>query len=103
MMRLDKPHSFSLDEALARTKALTDYWSRKYGVKSGWNGASGRISGRVKGLKFDGKIEVDEQRVVAEVDVGILARKLGAPRYVEGKLDDYLDPRHTLESLRSRS
>lgn len=102
-MRLERPYAMADEEALDRAKALTDYWSAKYGVRTTWTGSSARIDGNVKGVRFDGGIEVRGGRLVADIKAGFLAEKLGGKKYVEGKLDVYLDPKNGLEELRRRA
>jgi hypothetical protein len=101
-MKLDKPHSHSQEDAVARIRALTDYWDTRHGTRTVWTGNSARISGKVKGLSFDGTFTVEERRLIADVKVGFLAEAIGGRGYVERKLDDYLNPNNTLESLRAR-
>ncbi len=102
-MRLERTYPMPDEEALDRAKALTEYWSAKHGVKTSWTGASARIDGNVKGVRFDGTIEVRAGRLVADIKAGFLAEKLGGKKYVEGKLDVYLDPSKSLEELRARA
>ena len=101
-MNVEKPHSFSQDEATARLRALTDYWDTRYGTRTEWNGGRARITGKVRGISFDGTFSVDDKRLFAEVKVGFLAEKIGGRAYVERKLTDYLDPANSLESLQAR-
>jgi len=101
-MKLDRTHSFSQEEAVARVRALTDYWDTRHGTHTDWQGSTARIKGKVKGLSFDGTFSIDERHLVAEVKVGLLAEALGGRGYVERKLTDYLDPARTLEELRRR-
>jgi Putative polyhydroxyalkanoic acid system protein (PHA_gran_rgn) len=101
-MKLEKPHSFALEEAVARIKALTTYWDTRYGTRTTWTGNNAHIKGKVKGISFDGKFAVDERCLVAEVKVGFLAEKIGGKAYVERKLDDYLRATTTLEALQAR-
>jgi hypothetical protein len=102
-MRLERKHRFTDDEALSRLRALTDYWGARYGVQTDWTGSKARISGKVRGVSFDGTIDVSGGAMVADMKAGFLAEKLGAKGYVERKLDDYLDPAKPLESLRARA
>jgi hypothetical protein len=103
MMKLDRRHALSEDDALARAHALTDYWAKKHGVKVEWRGDTEvRLSGRVMGVKFDGLVHLGAGSISAEMDAGFLAEKLGGRAYVERKLDDYLDPAKTVEELRAR-
>ena len=100
--RLTVPYACDDEEALARLRALGDYWLAKHGVKVTWDGPRGRLVGKKMGVRYDGTVTVADRRAVCEVDAGWLADKLGAPAYVERKLRDYLDPSHSLESLLAR-
>jgi len=99
---LDYPYSLDEDDALARLKALADYWQKKHGVKATWEGNDVHFDGKVKGVRFDGKVTIGGGRVYANVKTGFLAEKLGGKAYVKGKLADYLDPSNSIEELRSR-
>lgn len=101
-MKLDKEHSFSQDEAAARVRALTDYWDTKYGTKTSWTENSAKITGKVKGVSFDGRFTVEDRRLKGEVKVGMLAEMLGGKNYVLRKLDEYLDAANALEALQAR-
>lgn len=96
-------HSFELDddEALERLRALTDYWEAKHGVPTVWDGSTARLAGKKLGVRFDATVTVEGGRLRASVKAGFLAERLGARAYVERKLQDYLDPKHTLAELRS--
>ena len=100
-MKISKPHSFSADDAAARLRALTSYWDSRYGTKTTWTGYAARIVGKVKGIKFDGKFNVAESTLNADVKVGFLAERMGGKGYVEHKLEQYLDPNSPIESLKS--
>lgn len=99
---MEKSYGFDDEEALERLRALSDYWAAKHSVRTVWDGGTGRLVGRKMGVKYDATVRVGGGKVVAEVEAGFLAEKLGAPRYVERKVGDYLDPAHTVESLRAR-
>jgi hypothetical protein len=101
-MKIDRSIAMDPDEALARLRALTDYWSAKYGVSASWDGFAGRVSGKVRGVKFDGHMRLEGGRLTADIQAGFLAEKLGGKKYVEGKIDDYLSPARTLDELRAR-
>jgi len=101
-MKLERQHSYSQEEALARVRALTDYWDTHHGTRTVWDGTTARINGKVKGISFDGNFRVEPGLLLAEVKVGFLAEKIGGKAYVERKLTDYLDPKNTLESLQAR-
>ena len=45
---------------------------------------------------------MEAQRLTADIDAGFLAERLGGKAYVEGKVNEYLDPKQTLEQLKAR-
>ncbi len=102
MMKLERTYDLGDEDALARLHALTDYWSKKHGVAVRWSGSDVALEGKTLGVKFEGKVRVHGGRITADVDAGFLAEKLGGRKYVESKLDDYLDPRTSLDALRAR-
>jgi hypothetical protein len=102
MMQLDRAYQLDEEDALARLRALSDYWTKRHGIVARWSGNEVALSGKVKGVKFEGQVRIGGGRLVGEMDAGFLAEKLGARKYVEGKLDDYLDPKTTLDELRAR-
>ena len=102
-MKIERPHSFSKDEAVGRIRALTDYWQNSYGIRTDWQGDTARVKGKVKGISFDGTFTVTDRQLEADVKVGFLAEKLGGRDYVERKLADYLDAKNTLEELQART
>jgi len=101
-MKLERTYGFSEDEAVARVRALTDYWDTRHGTRTVWQGTTARISGKVKGISFDGSFSFNGNRLLADVKVGFLAEKIGGRAYVERKLDDYLNPQNSLEALQAR-
>ncbi len=102
-MSFEKPFDFPQAEALERLQALTDHWSAKHGLQVEWNGSEGRVSGKVRGVKFSGVMKVGDHRVTVEVKAGFLAEKLGGRQYVEGKLTEYLDPKQQVAELSARA
>jgi hypothetical protein len=101
-MKIEKNYTFERDEALSRIQALTDYWKR-HGVVSDWRDNSVKISGRIKGIKLNASVTVDDKRLYGEVKVGFLAEKLGGSQYVERKLGEYLDPNTSVEALQEKA
>ncbi|MBC7172820.1 MAG: polyhydroxyalkanoic acid system family protein [Polyangiaceae bacterium] len=101
-MKLERRYAIPEDEARARLVALTDYWSKKHGIEAKWAGNDVTLRGKVLGVRFDGTVKVGAGQILADVNTGLLAERLGGRRYVESKLDDYLDPAVSLESLRAR-
>ena len=99
---LDFPYQLNDDEALDRLRALSDYWLAKHRIAARWEGSDVFFDGKVKGVKFNGKVSIGGGRVHADVKTGFLAEKLGGKAYVKGKLEDYLDPAKSLDELRAR-
>lgn len=102
MKRIEKSYAFDDDEAVARLEALGDFWRKRHGVLAEWSGNTVRLVGRKLGVRYDARVTVSGGKVVVEVEVGFLAEKLGGHDYVERKVDEYLDPATSLESLRGR-
>ena len=99
MMKIDRNHSFSLEEARSRLEALTTYWRTKYGITPQWSGNTLRCKGSVKGIDFDATMDVAEKAIKCEAEVGWLAERLGARAYIEKKLGEYLDPQRAVTAL----
>ena len=93
------PHSLTREEAIARLRALTDYWDAQYRTHTDWNGHEGRISGRVLGLSFSSRFTVDQDRIHGELKVSSLAVRMGGRGYLKRKLDQYMDPAVSLQQL----
>ncbi len=102
MVRHEQPYPFTDEEAVARLRALTDYWSAKHGVHTQWSEFSARLEGRKLGVKYKASVQLANGKLEAQVEVGFLAEKLGGPAYVRRKVADYLDPANSLESLQAR-
>lgn len=103
MMTMTRAYDLADADARERMRALADYWSTKHGLRVEWQGESSlRVSGRVKGVSFEGTVAIAEGALTANVEAGWLAEKLGGRGYVERKLDDYLDPKKTVAELRAR-
>lgn len=98
-MEITKEHNFSQDEAKSRIELLLAYWKDKYGLAYTWTDQKATVNGKVKGIEFDGSLEVESARVCADIDVGFLAEKLGGRQYVEHKVDTYLDAAKDLDAL----
>jgi hypothetical protein len=102
LMKFARSTPLAATEVVERLKALTDYWDKKYGIGGTWSGQTVRLKGKMMGVSFDGTVRISEGRLEADVDAGFLAEKLGGKKYVEGKLDTYLDPQTSIEALRAR-
>lgn len=99
MEKIKLKHTFDKNEALERLQALTDYWKTK-GINAEWNGFTGKLDGKVKGFEFSGELIIEDSEVLASVKANLIARKVGRT-YVTGKLEHYLDPKNSLDSLKS--
>jgi len=102
-VKLERTYECDDEEAVARLKALTAYWGKEYGIQSTWEEGAVTLDGKVKGVRFDGRVTVGGGKIFADVKAGFLAEKLGGKAYVNRKLDDYLDPKNSLESLQARA
>ena len=92
-------HRLGKDEAKQRIEALTQYWGRKYGVATNWNGDSVDFKGKVMGVSLDGTLRILDDKVSGDAtDPGMLLRGQ-AKKYVERKFATYLDPGKTLPEI----
>ena len=98
----DYPHQLPREEALARARALTEFWDRRLGTRTEWDGYRGHISGRVLGFRVAGSVSVEEDHLRGTLEAGHLGVKLGGRHYLLRKLANYLDPSRSLDELRAR-
>lgn len=96
------PYDMPQQEAMDRVRALTDYWDTRYGTRTSWEGNTGNIRGRAFRISFEATFIINPGLMNGEMTVSVLAVKMGGRRYLKGKLDEYLDPAHTLEELQQR-
>lgn len=96
------PYDMPRQEAIQRVRALTDYWDARYGTRTSWEDNQGSIRGRAFRISFEATFTIDPEVMIGEMKVSVLAVKMGGRKYLKGKLDEYLDPAHTLEELRGR-
>ena len=101
LYRDEYPHSLPREEAIARLRALTDYWDAQYRTRTDWDGHQGRIQGRVFRLSFWSRFVVDETGIHGELKVSFLAARMGGRGYLKRKLDHYMDPGVSLEQLQA--
>ncbi len=99
MLKFEVPSSVPVDEAKKRIAALLDYWKRKYGVTSSWDGHKAKMAGKALGVSIDGALEVHGHKIAGEAaDPGMLLRGQ-AQKYLTRKFSEYLNPTKTLEEL----
>ena len=102
MIHYQRDYACSDAEALERLRLLADYWQNKWGFAPTWNEGTATFDGRVKGVRFSGTVVIGGGQVEAKMNAGFLAEKLGAKAYVARKVDDYLNPSNSVQSLRDR-
>ncbi len=102
MLTLTRRYTMPDEEALARLHALSDYWAARHGLLIAWEGQNVHLTGKVLGVRFDGRVVIGDGALEATVKAGFLAEKLGGKAYVARKLDDYLDPQNSVASLEAR-
>lgn len=100
MLKLEIPHTLSVEEAKTRVQALLEYWARKHGVKASWAGDKATFAGKVLGIGVDGHLTVTPKGIAGEAsDPGFLFRSK-AKEYLERKFGSYLDPKKTVDQLK---
>lgn len=93
-LKFKVPHGHSREEARARTQYLFDYWKKRFGVVSRWDGDHAVASGNIMGISFTAWVEVTDSTVGGEsTDPGFFTRGI-AYAYIEKKLKKYMHPRY---------
>ncbi len=92
-MDIEQTHSFGIEEARSRVRALGDYLAQRHGMTVEWLDADrARIHGKYAVVSIDAEARVEAGRVsVKGKDPGLLWRA-PAKKYVTAKLASYLDP-----------
>jgi hypothetical protein len=100
MMKIEKAHSFTPEEAKKRLEALGDYLRNKHGLQVTWSGDRASFSGRFLVVTIKGTLSLQPNKAVFEgEDPGFLWRGK-AKDYIESKLRIYLDSARKLEELK---
>ena len=100
MMPFAVNHTLANDEAKRRVEVLLDYWKRKYGITSSWNGDAATLSGKAMGVSVDGSLQLLNGKVDGQAkDPGMLLRGQ-AQKYLTRKFAEYLDASKTIEQLK---
>jgi Putative polyhydroxyalkanoic acid system protein (PHA_gran_rgn) len=87
-------HQHSREQARARTQYLFDYWKKRFGVVSKWEGDHAVASGNIMGISFTAWVEVTDSSVGGEsTDPGFFTRGI-AYAYIESKLKKYMHPNY---------
>ena len=86
------PHQLSVEKAHERVQQMLDYWHRRFGVQSKWEGERVAVKGSIFGMDIDATFEVRADEVDAQAaDPGWLWRDR-AVDYTTKKLKKYLHP-----------
>lgn len=100
-MKIERSFTLPADEVRERLRLLTEHWG-KHGVNASWEGDCATLSGKVRGISFDGTLQVEATQLRGDIKAsGLFAETLGRP-YVESKLSEYLNPSTSVEQLRSK-
>jgi len=101
-MNFDFPHTFSKEDARKRLEALGEYLSNRHGIRVVWSGDKASVNGKYLVVSIEAQMTLSDKNVaVTGKDPGMLWRKK-AVGYLKEKLEIYLDPKTTLESLPRR-
>lgn len=96
-IRIEQPHTYSVQEARIRLGYLLDYWTERFGVTQKWSGNTVLVTGKVLGIRVEAWVQVQGHRIWAlAVDPGPLMRRAGE-RYIRNKIAKYMHP--TYEEL----
>lgn len=93
-MVIDYEHGLPLDEAKERLIVLGEYLYNRHGIDVAWNGdhSSATFKGKYMVVNIEGDLTVENGAIhFRGKDPGFLWRKK-AVKYLEGKLEAYLDP-----------
>ncbi len=99
-MEIDYKHELPPTEARARLEVLGEYLHNRHGIRVTWSDDDrARFHGKYMVVKIDGEMRLEPGVVrFRGEDPGFLWRKK-ATEYIKGKLQSYLDPKHTLADL----
>jgi hypothetical protein len=102
-LRIEYPlGSLSKDDALARLKAMGEYFSNKHGIGVTWNGERAAVKGKYLVVSIEGSLSFDGAKAVFDgKDPGMLWRGK-AKDYLSAKIAKYLDPKTPLDDLPRR-
>jgi len=102
-MRIEYPlGSLTKDDALARLKALGEYFTNKHQIAVNWTGERAQVKGKYMIVSIEGSLSFDGTKAIFDgKDPGMLWRGK-AKDYLTAKLAKYLDPRTPLDDLPRR-
>lgn len=100
-MVIDYKHSFTPEEVKERLKALSDYLDNRHGIKVTWTEdmEKATFNGKYMVVKIIGDMWLEDGEIhFRGQDPGFMWRKR-ALKYLNGKLDMYLDPKTPVDEL----
>jgi len=99
-MKFEYSHNLPKEDVRARVEALGEYLTNRHKIEVVWNGDRASFHGRFKKLvKIVGEMTFADSKVLfSGVDPGRIWRGQ-AIKYIQRKLDAYLDPQVPLEAL----
>jgi Putative polyhydroxyalkanoic acid system protein (PHA_gran_rgn) len=102
-VELEQTHSFAIDEARERVRALADYLHNKHGMAVQWSDPDTlTLRGKYTVVTIDTEVRVEPTRVrVTGKDPGLLWR-VPAKKYVSNKLEHYLSAAQAVGNLPRR-
>ncbi len=94
-LKFEVGHGFDRSVAKVRICQLLEYWTRRFGVKSHWEGDRVKLAGHLFGVDFRARFDVGDTAVDGETtDPGTVLRS-SARTYIEKKLKKYLSPNYS--------
>lgn len=102
-MRIEHTHGMTVEQARERMGALGEYLENKHKIGVRWTDATrATISGKYVLFSFEGRLVVEERKVLLEgPDPGMMLRSK-AREYLERKLAKYLDASTPVDALPRR-
>ena len=98
-MQFDYKHSMDVAEVRERLGVLGEYLQNRHGIAVKWTDDVGSIDGKYMMIKIEGKLQIQPSNVHFEGrDPGMLWRKK-AIKYLQEKLDIYLDAGTPVDQL----
>lgn len=98
-MKIEIAHQLDAAEVRARMVELGVYWRQKYGIEPTWTHDSAEVVGSFMGFQFGARLTIADHAVAVEGPEPSFLIRGRVIEYVVRKLDEYLDPRTSLEIL----
>lgn len=99
-MKLEYEHNLPLKEVRARVIALGEYLMNRHKIAVTWDGDCATVRGRFKKIvKIRGQLSFSNDKVMFDGEDPGIAWRGQAAKYIQRKLNDYLDASTPLEEL----